>query len=77
MLTRADVGGSCPSTTQGEYNNGCSCGAQCTWASCRWENPPAECLKGTSGEWKWNKELGLYQAVVQTTGNTFGHGCYG
>ena len=69
FLTRLDVGGSCPSSTQGAYGPGCACGDGCTWQNCTWDNPPDDCLVDVKGaDWKWNQQLRCYQAFVQLPG---------
>ena len=70
VIDITDVGGTCPSSTDGQYNQGCSCGHGCTWGNCRYSDPPVDCLQDVPGaEWKWNPmelEQGcpVYSAVI-------------
>ena len=46
----------------------CVCGESlmglCTWAECKWDTPPIDCLNDAPEgvQWKWN-EAGFYQAM--------------
>ena len=50
----------------------CVCGESlmglCTWAECKWDTPPIDCLNDAPEgvQWKWN-EAGFYQAMRQST----------
>ena len=70
MLLKSTYG--CPSDTYGCTGETCHntitcfCGQHCSWAECRLQEPPDDCLIKVNGKWEW--DMGKMSWVAQMAG---------